>query len=215
MPINLAAYIEAAVLAFSLSIDAFTAGFAYGSKKITIPMRSVQVINMICAAMMGLALLCGAWLKPFLPEQLAVWLAFGILLTIGLSKLMDGLVKSVIRRHARINKQIKFSFFSMKFILNMYADPEDADADVSGSISPAEAAALAVSLSLDGIAVGFGASLVDVNGLAVVLWSLLSNMGAILLGRYVGHKAADKLPFNMAWCSGLVLILLAISKIWL
>jgi len=205
--------IEAAVIASSLSIDAFTAGFAYGSKKINIPMKSVHIINIICCAITALALLVGTGIRAHIPEGLAVGLAFVVLFIMGMIKLMDGIIKSIIRKHARLDKSIRFSLFSLKFILHLYADPEAADADESTHISPSEAVTLAVSLSLDGLAVGFGAALAGVNAWAIIIWSLITNMVAIMLGRKLGHKLADKLPFNISWLGGLVLIGLAFSRL--
>jgi len=205
--------IEAAVLASSLSIDAFTAGFAYGSKKIRIPAASVQIINLICCTTIGLAMLLGHWLKPLLPDGFATGIAFTVLFAIGLIKLLDGIVKSIIRKHTKLDKAFKFSVFDIHFILRLYADPEIADADVSAHLSPAEAVALAVSLSLDGMAVGFAAALAGVNPWAVMIWSLVTNFAALVLGRRLGHKLADKLPFNISWAAGIVLICLAFSRL--
>jgi putative Mn2+ efflux pump MntP len=102
--------------------------------------------------------------------------------------------------------------FDLKLILRLYADPEAADADTSGCISAKEAGVLAVSLSLDGMAVGFGAALLSINVWALLGWSLVTNMVAIIAGRHMGHTLADKLPFNISWLSGVVLIGLAIGK---
>ena len=99
-------------------------------------------------------------------------------------------------------------------MLSIYADPEKADRDQSKTISPAEAASLAIALSLDGLAVGFGAAMGNVNAWAVVLWSLVTNTAAILLGALLGNKIAQKLTFNLSWVSGAILILLAISKLF-
>ncbi|MCL2527373.1 MAG: manganese efflux pump [Defluviitaleaceae bacterium] len=205
--------IEAAVLASSLSIDAFTAGFAYGSKKIHIPMSSIQIINLICCFITALALLMGAGLRAHIPEWLAIALAFTILFIMGLIKLLDGIIKSIILKHAELDKSIQFSLFSLQFILRLYADPEAADADVSSHISPSEAIMLAVSLSLDGIAVGFGAALAGVNPWALLGWSLVTNILALIWGRKLGHSLAEKLPFNISWLGGLILIGLAFSQL--
>jgi putative sporulation protein YtaF len=213
MPFTVLILIEAAVLASSLSVDAFTAGFAYGTKKIKIPMLSIQIINFICCFMTGIALFSGNMLKPYLPPKLAAAMAFTVLFIIGMVKLLDGITKSVIKKHTAIDMAISFSLFNFKFILKMYADPEAADADTSGCISSSEAAALAVSLSLDGIAVGFGAALVDINAFAVLGWSLITNMAALMAGRYTGERLANKLPFNISWVAGLVLIALAVMKV--
>lgn len=213
MGLTLYAMAEAAVIASSLSIDAFAAGFAYGSKRIKMPMRSIQIVNFICAAITGISLIAGATLSPYLPKRLTVTVAFAILFTIGLVKLLDSVTKTVIRRCGGVKKEIKGSLFSFRFILNLYADPEEADADRSQSISPMEAAALALSLSFDGIAVGFGAALVEVNALAVFLWSLVTNAALLIAGCYIGEKTAQKTPFNLSWISGGVLIALAFSKL--
>ena len=104
--------------------------------------------------------------------------------------------------------------FNFKFILHLYADPKAADVDVSESISPREAAVLAISLSLDGLAVGFGSAMIGINGWAVVLFSFITNFIALMLGGWLGNKAADKLHFNISWLAGVVLIALAFMKLF-
>ncbi|MCL2030868.1 MAG: manganese efflux pump [Oscillospiraceae bacterium] len=205
--------LEAAVLTASLSIDAFAAAFAYGCKKIKIPMLSLQIINWICAGVIGLSLLSGSLLARYIPGGLATGLSFGLLLLIGLSKLFDSLTKAFIRKHARFSREIKMSALNFKFILRLYADPEAADVDVSKSISPREAAALSLSLSLDGFAVGFSAALTGVNAWIVIAFSLVTGCAALLLGGWLGNKAADKLRVNISWLAGAVLIGLAVTKL--
>ncbi|MCL2388231.1 MAG: manganese efflux pump [Defluviitaleaceae bacterium] len=205
--------IEAAVLASSLSVDALTAGFAYGSKKIRIPMLSVQIINLICCAVIGIAMFFGHLLLQHIPESFAIGIAFAVLFIMGMIKLLDGIIKALIRKHTGLDKAFKFSVFDIQFILHLYANPEAADADVSAHLSPTEAIALAVSLSLDGMAVGFAAVLAGVNPWALLGWSLITNTIAIILGRKIGHSLAEKLPFNISWVGGVVLIALAFSRL--
>lgn len=205
--------IEAIMLASSLSLDAFVASFAYGSNKIKIPFSSIQIMNLICSSVLGLSILIGSFLRQFLPEKFTIAICFILLFILGMTKLMDSITKSVIRRYNSINKEIKFSMFNFKFILSLYADPEAADVDSSKIISPKEAVSLAIALSLDGLAVGFGAALGNVNGLAVVLSSLVIDMIAIVLGCYIGNKVAKKISINLSWLSGLILIILAIMKL--
>ena len=212
MHFTLFAIMEAALLASSLSLDAFTAGFAYGTNKTKIPMLSAQIINLICSGITGLSLFVGTILRPYLPYGLTLAISFVVLFIIGLVKLFDSITKSIIKKHNNISKEINGSLFNFRFVLNLYASPEVADIDSSKSISSVEAVLLAMSLSLDGIAVGFGAALADINGLAVFLWSLITNVVFLLLGHFVGHKIAMKVSFNLSWLSGIVLIGLAISK---
>lgn len=214
MSVFLGAMAEAVFLAFSLSLDSFTAGFAYGTDKIKIPMLSAHIINLICTGVTGLSMLAGVLLKPYLPERLIVTVAFLILFLMGLTKLLDGIMKSIIRKYDGIKKEIRGSLFHFKFVLSLYANPIAADIDQSKSISPAEAVLLALSLSLDGIAVGVGAALAEVNGIMVFFWSLLTNMLFLMSGYFLGTKIAKKKSVNLSWLSGGVLIGLAISKIF-
>lgn len=213
MPFTLFVLLEAALLASSLSLDALTAGFAYGTNKTKIPLLSAFIINLICTGVTGLALFAGMMLRPYLPYGLTVALAFTVLFAIGLIKLLDSITKSIIRKKSNINKEINGSFLNFKFVLNVYANPEAADLDESKSISAPEAVLLALSLSFDGIAVGFGAALADINAIAIVLWSLFTNIGFLLGGHFLGSKLSAKLPFNFSWLSGVVLIGLAITKL--
>lgn len=205
---------EAFMLVFALSTDAFVSGFAYGTNKIKIPFASVAVINVICSSVLAVALLFGAFLSPLIPSAVTNAVCFTILFIIGNVKLFDSAVKALIRKHGGINKRIKFSVFSLGVILNIYANPQDADADASKLLSPKEAAYLAAALSLDGLAIGFGAGLANINPLLVIALSLVSDMAAVTGGCCLGNKIARKLSLNLTWLSGVILIALAFLKIF-
>ena len=184
------AVLEALLLVVALSMDAFVASFAYGAQRIKIPFSSAAIISVICTAMLAVSLLAGALLRPFLPQGLTRGLCFALLFLLGVAKLCDSAIKTLIRRHKRMHRQVSFSVFS-----------------------PAEAASLAVALSLDGLAVGFGAALMQVNVLIVMLFSLAVGMLAVRLGGKIGNRAAQKLSFDLSWFSGALLIVLAILKL--
>ena len=205
--------LEAALLASSISLDSFVAGFAYGANKIKISFWCVQIINIITAGMIGASFAVGSIIKEYIPETAAVTAGFIILFLLGLTKLLDGLTKSLIQKHTDLSREIKFSMYNFNFILKLYAVPESSDADASKNISPSEAAAMAIALSLDGLAVGFAAALGDVNWLAVILFSLFTGTLAIISGRYIGEIAACKFKFNLSFLGGIILIALAFSKI--
>ena len=209
------AMFEAALLAVVVSIDAFAASFAYGCKKIKIPMVSMQIITFICAFTIGISFLLGSVLVQYIPEWLATGLSFSILFTIGLIKLFDSITKAIIRKHTQFNKEINLSIFNFRLVLRLYADPEAADMDVSKTISPREAALLALALSLDGLAVGLGAAMIGINGWAVVLFTLITGFAALLLGTWLGNKAADTTRVNnISWVAGVILIGLAVEKLF-
>ena len=210
---SLVVFLEALLLSASLSMDAFTAGFAYGSNKIKIPFKSVQVINVIGVIILGISLLIGSVIKQYINSNITIIICFVILFILGILKLLDSITKAIIRKYNNFNKEIKFSIFSFKFILNLYANPEEADVDSSKTISSREAVSVAIALSLDSMAVGLGAALGNVNGIALVCSSFITGMIAIILGCYLGNKIAEKMELDLSWISGVILILLAFSKI--
>ena len=120
----------------------------------------------------------------------------------------------VVSIRKNIDKEITFSALNLKFILRVYADPETADRDLSRVLSPAEALPLAIALSLDSIAVGFGAALTDTDLVRTLFLALLFNALAVRLGCILGNKIAEKVSFNLSWLSGLLLIILAVMKLF-
>lgn len=205
--------LEAVILASTLSVDAFLASFAYGSNKIKIRFHTVLIISLISSGILGVFLFLGGMIRPYLPPEVCSVLSFAVLFLIGMTKILDNLMKSVIRRLGNQSKNIRFSFFHLKFILSVYADPEAADVDCSKSISMMEACSLAIALSLDGMAAGFGAALGNANGIAVFLASFFTNALAVVLGEAVGIRVSSRLRVNLSWLSGVVLIVLAVTKL--
>jgi putative sporulation protein YtaF len=202
-----------AVLALTLSLDALVVAFAYGCKKIKIPLLSACIINLICTGVLGLAFLAGSAMSAVIPAWAATAISFTILLIIGVVKLLDSITKAFIRKHSQFSKEMNLSLFNFKFIMKLYADPEAADIDVSRSIDSKEAVLLAISISLDGFAVGFGAALLGFNGGAILLFSLFANAAALLLGSMLGNKTAQRMPFNVSWLAGVILIGLAFMQL--
>jgi len=176
-------------------------------------MISVQVISFLCTAVLGISLLLGTFLKPYLPSSILHVVSFAILFIIGVIKLLDNIIKSMIDKHAMINKQIKFQLLDLHFILNIYANPKDADIDNSKTLSPKEALSLAIALSIDSMVAGVGAALSNVSILAVLITSLILSTLAVKLGELMGHKLGEKSPFGLSWLSGAILISLAFLKL--
>jgi len=212
MSFTLYSILEALLLAGILSIDLALSAFAYGANRIKIPLVSAHIINFICSGAIGFSFLVGTAIRPFLPEWLTIAIGFGILFVIGLVRLLDGIIKSMIRKNIDVNKE--FSMFNLKFIVSVYADPEKADSDDSKVLSPMEAVGLAFAVSMDGLALGLGAAFGDINGLLVCLWSLITGIMAIMLGYRLGERLVCKLNFDASWLGGVALIILALAKLF-
>ena len=204
---------QVCLLAAALSIDALLAAFAYGSRNIQIPIRSVLLISLICSGILGLTLLLGAQIASLFNEGAAAWLSFGILFTLGVIRVFDSWLKNWIRRRGSSGSELKLQLFRLNFILQIYADPQTADLDGSRTLSAREAAALAVALSLDAIAAGLGIGLGGAIFLPATGLTFLTTAAAVLIGCKLGGKLAQKVDRDLSWLSGGLLIFLAVLQI--
>lgn len=205
--------LEAFLLVAALSTDAFFASFAYGTSHIRIPFPSVAVIDGICTALLAVALFLGTLLRPWLPPALTTGVSFAVLALLGVVKLFDSALKAFIRRHQTLNKEWRFSLFSLRFILNIYADPPEADRDASKTLSSAEAASLAVAMSLDGLA----------RRLRRWRGECLPGAGAPFLPaadrrrrtrrQRPGQPSGRRLKHDLSWIGGALLLILAVMKL--
>lgn len=208
-----AMFVQTVILVAALSIDTLVASLAYGANGIRIPFASATTLAGICSATLGLSLWVGAWLRPYVPQELTRWICFWILFLLGLVKLFDSSLKAAIRRRGRSPRNITFSLGRLRFLLTVYADPEEADRDDSRTLSVAEALALGVALSLDGLAVGFGAAMGAVRVVEGVLVSLGFNYLAIRGGCILGRCMVQRHQKDVSWLSGAMLIVLALCKL--
>lgn len=205
--------LDTLLLVLAVSTDAFVASFAYGTEKIKIPAASVAVISLICSLTLAVSLFAGSLVRPFLPDALTHYASFAILALLGITKLFDSSIKAYIRRKKHIEKELHFSLSKFHFILNIYANPPEADTNHSQSLSPMEAAALAAALSIDGLAVGFGASLGLANPAAIIVMSLICSAAAVLAGRYLGEGMTERWAYDFSWIGGALLLVLAVLKL--
>ena len=201
--------IEALLLVTALSIDTFISSLAYGTNKIKIPFSSAMIINIICSLFLAVSILLGEFFEPYVSENLIQLISFFLLFSLGTIKLFNKKIKELFNYLKQISlKQSKVNFF-----MNIYTNPEKADLDTSKSLSSKEAIWLALTLAVDGLSVGFGAGLTNINHFLVIFFTLFSDMIAIYLGCYIGNRIAKKTSFDLSWLSGLILIFLAFSKL--
>ena len=200
----------------ALSLDALVASFSFGASGIKIPIKSSIIITIITTAVLAVALFLGAAFSQFIPANVATYIASGILITIGLVKLFDSIIKGYIKRHKGLEKKINFRIMSLKFMLNIYADPIEADADNSKVLSLAEAVGLAFVLSVDSLTVGLGAGLAGGGILGIILiicLSLVFGIAFLYLGSLLGRKVKEKSKIDLSWLSGVLLIALGIVSL--
>ena len=151
------ALLSAVLFAAAVSVDSFATGFSYGVAKIRLPAVSILLISLICTLITAAGLLFGGIIAPILPSKAAQIISFLILCSVALFRLFDSMLRSLLRRHPALSKEMGFSLHGIRFILRVCVDHTAADADCSQTLSPKEAVFLAAALSLDGAAAGVSA----------------------------------------------------------
>lgn len=211
--LNSLSTLDAILLVSALSMDAFVASFAYGTSKIKIPFKSAITINLVCSTILAIALFMGSIISQYIPTVFTTSICVAVLLMLGMAKLFDSTLKAILSKSGTLSRDLSFKFFDFKFFLKVCLDSTAADVDRSYELSPKESFSLAVALSLDGLAAGFSTGLMVTNYVEIILFSLVINMIAVLLGCFIGNKVAQKSELNLSWLSGVTLILLAFLKL--
>ena len=200
------------LLVLALGLDAFICSFSYGANKIKIPLKSVLMINFVTITLLFIGTVTARLLSPILPEFLTEWLPFLILSFLGISKIFEGVIKGMIRKN-KGRRHFNFSLFNLGFILQIYADYEQADRDGSKELSIKEAIPLAIALGLDGLSVGFSIGLSAVGIPLLLGMSFIVEFLCVLLGVTLGRSVAKKLKFDLSIFSGLILMAIALFEL--
>ena len=201
------------LLVTALCLDAFTASLACGVSRTKIPPLSALVISLICTGALALSAGLGAAATAVIPPTVTGVVSFVLLLLIGAVKSLEYFLKRLISRKEDKRNQISVKLFDLNFVLTVYADADKADIDRSKTLSAREAVTLALALSIDGFAAGFGWGLTRINYIELILLSLLSNLVAVALGYFLGKLLTRLTKLDFSWVGGLILIVLAFTKL--
>lgn len=201
------------LLVLALSLDAFVASIAYGMNRIKMPFVSILIIDIVCSSFLAISIFLGGLIKYYLPPKATSIISFLILIVLGIYYLFEGIVKSFIKNRTFPKERIKVKLFDFRLIIDVYIDEVKADFDDSKKLNPKEALYLATALSLDSIAIGFSSGIGDINISLIILMSLLFHVFAIWSGLLIGEKLVEKSKVNLSWLTGIILIVLAFSKL--
>lgn len=170
----------------ALCADAFTASFVYGAGHVKIPVLSAWIITALSSGILSAALVLGSFLRPFLPQEIPVFLSASLLILLGCSKITAVPTKDM-AKHA--NKR----------------EPE--------VLSPSESFFLGIGLSLDNAAAGLGAGLSGNSFPVLLLSSLLFGYFSVAGGCFLGKKAGALAGVDFSRYGGIVLVILGLLKL--
>lgn len=200
------------ILVFALCTDTFVASLAYGSNQVHVGWGKVALLNGICSGCLGLALGMGSIISSLLPGNLTQVVCFVSLFLLGFIKFLDYGIKAYINRHCMIRRNLSFSLSGLKVIISIYGDPMAADADGSQSLGWRETIFLAMAMSIDSLVAGTMAAFLDLPVAATLVLSFGIGVCMMYAGLWLGRKAASRFRCDLSWISGILLMILALTK---
>ena len=200
------------VLVLALCMDTFVASMAYGANKVHITWEKIVVMNAICSGCLGIALVAGSVLDGLVPESMTRTVCFISLFLLGVVKLLDYTIKKYINRHVSLHKGITFSFSGLRIIVNIYGDPRAADWDHSQSLSWKEVLFLSFAMSIDSLIAGALSAFLEIPVGLTMGTALIMGIVMMYAGLFLGRKLASRCKCDLSWISGVLFMILAVTK---
>jgi putative sporulation protein YtaF len=201
------------MLGMAVSFDGFGVGFAYGLRRLHIPVMSLLIICFSSALSVFASMKAGALVGKMLSPQVGSVLGGVMLMGVGFLIIRQSLSESFfpekLGRAEDVGEEKGLSYLSC-----MLREPARADFDRSGTITGKEAVVLGVALAMDAFGAGFGAAMMGfpalVTSIAVGLIKLILLSAGLFLGRrYAQNVSGEK----AAVFAGLVLMVLGIAHL--
>jgi len=209
--------LECVLIAIAISIDSLSVGIAYGVKRITVPILSLLILDVLSVTLLGLGFFTGNIILKLVPPIWTQVIGGSILLIMGLYLLIQGWINYKYPSENIIapTQIAVISIESLGIAINILRDPSRVDLDISGSIDTKEAVLLGIALAIDSLAVGVAVAL---SSISLILFTLLLvsiiNIIFLLTGVAVGRKyIAHKFKEKAALLPGCILIVLGLMRL--
>lgn len=213
------------MIAMALSFDGLGVGMAYGLKRIRIPLSPRVIIGMVSGLVMGISMLMGHLLVPYIGFMQPEIIGGIILILVGSYQLFlvlkdrrsepQAFPVMTTFTHASDPYQtilsINLNIFGL--VIKVLKSPDYADLDGSGSINPKEGVLLGLALSLDSFASGIAAAIASVPYYVIILVAVLQTL-MIGTGQVLTKKMSSSQLNTLKYLPGWLLILIGFIKIF-
>ncbi|ADL08350.1 sporulation membrane protein YtaF [Thermosediminibacter oceani] len=204
------------LLAVAVSVDSFSAGIAYGMRKIKIPVLSQLIIAFSTSVALSLAMAGGKLLEKFISPHLTEYAGSFILFLLGVSSLRETLARRDLpedRQNPRPRMIATFKIKPLGLVVKILKEPVVADLNISGTIETREAFLLGTALALDAFGAGLGAGAAGFKVLPTI--TLVTFMGFIfmMIGLHLGFKRFQGQKSYFSFIPGGLFIFLAVARV--
>lgn len=184
------------MLGLAVSLDGFGVGFAYGLRRLRIPLYSLFIICLSSALSVFISMEAGSLITRIIQVQVGSILGGTMLVGVGFLIIRQALGTGASNDAATCEEDHTRGFSLLSSTLR---EPSLADFDSSGVITGKEAVFLGVALAMDAFGAGFGAAMMGFDPMltsAVVgITKLFLLSSGIFLGRRCGGTfSGEKAP---------------------
>lgn len=206
------AYLSLFMLAAAVSLDSFSAGLAYGFKKLKLPIKSSVILSLCSAGSLLAAMGTGHLISKLMNPSIAEHIGGVILILLGIWVLWQFFHQHEENKEAK-KEIIHFEIKRLGLVIQILKRPVDADLDNSGTISGVEALLLGFALSLDSFGAGIGAGMLGYSPLLLAGAVGTMNLIFVSAGLSCGRLFANtKWVQRVAFFPGVLLIILGLFK---
>jgi len=150
-------FISLILIAAAVSLDGFWGGFAFGLRKIKIPIGSLIIISFWSVICTMVTMLIGHYLRNVIPIEMAKYIGAILLLLLALYTLKEGYEH---RKESRGASKPKINIHDLAKILQ---NPLLADYDNENDIKPMEGTMLGLAVAMDASIAAFTIALLGIN----------------------------------------------------
>ncbi|MDF2521924.1 MAG: putative rane protein [Clostridia bacterium] len=195
------------LIAIAVSLDGFWGGFAFGLRKIKIPLGSLIFISFWSILCTFIAMLVGYYLKAFIPIEMAKYIGAVLLLLLALYTLKEGYEH---QKEQRGSSKLKLNLHNLVKILQ---NPILADYDNQNDIKPMEGTMLGLAVAMDASIAAFTIALVGVSPYTTPFLFGLAHFLLIGSGNLVARtNIINSFGEKFSLLPGFILLILAVLR---
>jgi len=199
------------LLIVALSMDTFLISSTFGSNSIKVKIPGAVIIALGSAASLSISIMLSNLLVNVIPIHLFNMLSFLVLIIIGSYNIFSTAIKNYFKKMQILNKNISLKIEGYNLLIDVFLDETKADIDKSKDLDIKEALLIAGIGGLDSLCAGLSFPFTNVYVIFVATFLICISM--VFLGFNLGAKLDFMTKNNLSWFSGVLLIILAFTKI--
>lgn len=196
------------LIAAAVSLDGFWGGFAFGLRKIKIPLGSLIIISFWSVICTMIAMLIGYYLKHVIPIEIAKYIGAILLLLLAIYTLKEG------NEHRKVKQGSSKPQINLHDLAKILRNPLLADYDNQNDIKPMEGTLLGLAVAMDASIAAFTIALLGMNPFTTPFLFGAAHFMMIGVGNLIARtNIVESFGEKFALLPGFILLALAIIRL--